>query len=443
MSILRSERNSAAILLVAAALGLVLANSPAGSALFAAKNAHVGFAGIGLDLSLGHWISDGLLAIFFFIVAVELKHELVAGSLNSPAKAIVPAIAALGGVIVPAGVFLIATIGSPYGDGWPIPTATDIAFALGVLAIFGRALPTRVRIFLLALAVLDDLVAILIIAVFFTTSLNLPALGGAAVAIVVFALLSRALARRRTTERGGQWMIVAAMIVVAIAAWYFMYQSGVHATIAGVALGLAMAGPPAARAAHALQPISNGLVLPLFAFAAALVAIPSVGIGQLTPAFWGILIALPVGKVVGITVAGVIANRTVGRNSPALLSLADLVMIGGLGGIGFTVSLLMNELAFAGLDEVVDEGTLAVLLGSAVSIVVAAVLVSRRSRAYGAADADAAAAGAASASTLPAGGGADRGGSNGTSGGMDGEATKGDASDGAASGASRAGNVNE
>ncbi|MDF2441990.1 MAG: Na+:H+ antiporter, NhaA family, partial [Subtercola sp.] len=206
MSILRSERNSAALLLIAAAAALVLANTAAGPALLAAKAAHLGFPAIGLDLSLGHWISDGLLAIFFFIVAVELKHELVHGSLNSPAKAIVPAIAALGGVVVPAGVFLLVTVGSggaEFSDGWPIPTATDIAFALGVLAIFGRALPTKVRVFLLALAVLDDLVAILIIAVFFTSTLNLPALGAAAVGVVVFAVLGRMLARMPARSAGG------------------------------------------------------------------------------------------------------------------------------------------------------------------------------------------------------------------------------------------------
>ena len=391
MSIFRSERNSAGLLLAAAALGLILANTNAGIGLLEANDAHIGFPTVGLDLSTGHWISDGLLVIFFFIVAVELKYELVAGSLNSPTKAILPAIAALGGVIVPAGIYLLFNVGSPYVGGWPIPTATDIAFALGVLAIFGRALPTKVRVFLLALAVLDDLVAILIIAFFFTTSLNLLALGGAILGVVVFGALSqllggRILGRMLGTPPTGalKVLICCVMVIVAILTWDFMYQSGVHATIAGVALGLVMARKPGASAAHALQPWSNAVVLPLFAFSAALVAIPSVGIAELSPAFWGILVALPVGKLLGITLAGWIGARTVGRSSDAssLLALKDLVMVGGLGGIGFTVSLLMNELAFAGVPEVADEGTIAVLLGSGVSIVAAAFLVNMRSRAY-------------------------------------------------------------
>ncbi|MCU1482841.1 MAG: sodium:proton antiporter [Subtercola sp.] len=391
MNFLRSERNAAAILLVAAALGLVLANTGFGTELLQLNAAHIGFPAINLDLSVEHWTSDGLLAVFFFIVAVELKHELVAGSLNSPAKALLPAIAALGGVVVPAGVYLLFNVGSPYADGWPIPTATDIAFALGVLAIFGRALPGKVRVFLLALAVLDDLVAILIIAVFFTTSLNIPALLGAAVCVAVFGVLSVLLARGRRegasgalTKRGLRIVIGIVMALIALLTWDLTYQSGIHATIAGVALGLVMTARPASHTAHALQPWSNAIVLPLFAFSAALVAIPSVGIAELSPAFWGILVALPVGKLVGITVAGWLGSRFVGKRAPAssVLSLADLVMIGGLGGIGFTVSLLMNELAFKGVDEVIDEGTLAVLLGSAVSIVVASVLVARRSRAY-------------------------------------------------------------
>ncbi|GAA0997347.1 Na+/H+ antiporter NhaA [Subtercola frigoramans] len=391
MSIFRSERNSAGLLLAAAALGLILANTKAGAGLLEANDAHIGFPTLGLDLSTGHWISDGLLVIFFFIVAVELKYELVAGSLNSPTKAILPAIAALGGVVVPAGIYLLLNAGGPYLGGWPIPTATDIAFALGVLAIFGRALPTKVRVFLLALAVLDDLVAILIIAFFFTTSLNLLALGGAILGVVVFGALSQLLSGRLlgrmlgTAPTGALKVILCAfMVLVAILTWDFMYQSGVHATIAGVALGLVMARKPGASAAHALQPWSNAVVLPLFAFSAALVAIPSVGIAELSPAFWGVLVALPVGKLLGITLAGWIGARTVGRSSDAssLLSLKDLVMVGGLGGIGFTVSLLMNELAFAGVHEVADEGTIAVLLGSGVSIVAAAILVSMRSRAY-------------------------------------------------------------
>jgi NhaA family Na+:H+ antiporter len=272
---MRSERNAAGFLLIAAALGLVLANTAAGQLLLEAKDSHLGIPWLSLDLSIGHWISDGLLAIFFFIVAVELKHEFTTGSLNSVGKAFVPAFAALGGIVIPAGIFLAFTAGTDVMNGWPIPTATDIAFALGVLAMFGRGLPGRLRIFLLALAVLDDLVAILIIAVFFTSNINWIALAASVVAIAAFGLLSRQ-AKKHTSAT-----VVIGLVALGLISVYFVYISGVHATIAGVALGLVMAARPGARAAHVLEPYSNGIVLPLFAFSAALVVIPGVGIAQL------------------------------------------------------------------------------------------------------------------------------------------------------------------
>jgi NhaA family Na+:H+ antiporter len=375
MSIIRSERTAAGLLLGAAALGLLLANTAVGPALLDLQHAHLG--GGPVELSVGHWISDGLLAVFFFIVAVELKHELVAGELNSFAKAIHPAIAAACGVVVPALVYLAFAGGSGLADGWPIPTATDIAFALGVLAVFGRGLPNRLRVFLLALAVLDDLIAIVIIAVFFTTDPNLLELAAAAVVVAAFGLLSRMLRGRL------RWPIGILMVLLAVLAWWLVYDSGVHATIAGVALGLVMSRAPAGRTTHALEPWSNGFILPLFAFSAALVVIPSVSPSELSPAFWGILVALPIGKLVGITLGGWLGSFTRPRHERGRLPLFALVTIAALGGIGFTVSLLMNELAFAGSAAVRAEGTIAVLLGSAVSIVLSGVLVSvlaRRNR---------------------------------------------------------------
>jgi NhaA family Na+:H+ antiporter len=374
VSIIRSERTAAGLLLGAAVLGLLLANTPLGPALLELQHSYLSLGSV--KLSVGHWISDGLLAIFFFIVAVELKHELVAGELNSVKKAIHPAIAAVGGVIVPVLIYLAFTAGSDLAEGWPIPTATDIAFALGVLAVFGRGLPNRLRVFLLALAVLDDLIAILIIAVFFTTDPNLLSLGLAAITVAVFGILSRLLRGRM------RWPIGVLMVLVACLTWWLVWNSGVHATIAGVALGLVMARKPAGRVAHALEPWSNGLILPLFAFSAALVVIPAVSPSQLSPAFWGILVALPVGKLVGITLGGWLGSLTRPKAERGRIPLAGLVTIGTLGGIGFTVSLLMNELAFAGTDTVRAEGTLAVLLGSAVSIVGAGFAVAALARRY-------------------------------------------------------------
>jgi len=374
MTLLRSARFPAIVLLVAAVLALVLANSPWGPAVAAVKETYLGIPGV-FELSVGHWVQDGLLAVFFFVVAVELRFEVTAGELDSPRKALQPAIAAAGGVLVPIAVFLLVAGGSDAASGWPIPTATDIAFALGVLAVFGRGLPSAVRIFLLALAILDDIVGIVFIAVLFTEGVDVVLLLAAAVAVAVFALLSRRLGGRGTPA------IAAALVLLAVAVWVLVYLSGVHATIAGVALGLAMTQRPALRVRHALEPWVNAIVLPLFAFSAALVAIPQVSPGELSPAFWGVLVALPLGKIVGITLFGWVSLRIGRRGSAApALSLMDLLTAGALGGIGFTVSLLLSELAFAGDALLRDEATLGVLAGSGVSLVVAAVLVSQRAR---------------------------------------------------------------
>lgn len=379
MRLLTSERTTAVVLVVAAALGLILANSPARDALFHVRGAHLGVGPV--TLSVGHWISDGLLAVFFFTVAIELKHELTRGELRSVSKALQPAIAAICGVIVPAGLYFAITLGSDQTRGWPIPTATDIAFALGVLAVFGRALPRHTRIFLLALAVLDDLIAIIIIALFFTANPNLIELGAALITVTIFGVLSRTL--RSATRR--KWPIALALVALALITWWLVEDSGVHATIAGVALGLVMSREPAARVRHVLEPWSNGVILPLFAFFAALVVIPSVAPQSLSPAFWGIVVGLPIGKCVGISIGALLGLLTRPRQERHGESLLSILTVATLGGIGFTVSLLMNELAFADSPLIRSEGTLAVLLGSGISTIAASILVSITARRYRAA----------------------------------------------------------
>jgi Na+:H+ antiporter, NhaA family len=373
---LRSERLPAVLLLAAAAVGLIVANSPAGDAVIAFSHLHVGVPPV--DLSLAHWVSDGLLAIFFFGVSVELQFELTRGELRSARKAVQPAIAAAGGVVVPIAIYLVVTAGSGTVRGWPVPTATDVAFALGVLAVFGRGLPSSVRVFLLALAILDDIVGIVLIAVLFASGFDLGMLLLAVVCAAVFAVLSRLVDGR------GRIPISIAMAILAIGTWVFMLLSGVHPTIAGVLLGLVMRQGPALRTRHALEPWVNGLVLPVFAFTAALVQIPVVGSGGLSPAFWGILLALPVGKLLGIAGAGWLAQRVLGRSAPVgeRLPLGDLLAAGALGGIGFTVSLLLANLAFGSDPAVRDEAILGVLAGSAVALVVSAAVVSWRARTY-------------------------------------------------------------
>ena len=366
MGILRSERWSAVLLILAAALGLVLANTPAGPEIIGFTHLQFGF------LSLAHWVTDGLLAIFFFLAAIELKHELVHGGLSSPRKAAVPAAAALGGVAVPALLYVAVAHEPGLAVGWPIPTATDIAFALGVLALVGRRLPPRVRTLLLALAVLDDLIAILIIAIFFTTRVQWLPLLAAVPVLLAFGLLSRLRPR---------WWLVTVLVLLGFGTWLLVALSGIHPTVAGVALGLTLASRPGATARHALEPFSNAIVLPVFAFVAALVVVPAVGIGQLSPAFWGIVLALPVGKLIGITAGGAIAiaaTRRLGDTPP----IGDLLVIASLAGIGFTVSLLMNQLAWRSNSELVDEGTLAVILASVIAATIGTAVTLVRSRRY-------------------------------------------------------------
>ena len=371
MNFFRSERYAAFLLLGAAILGVVLANSTLGPALQGVRDRHLPVPQLGLDLSVGHWVTDGLLAVFFFLAAIELKHELAHGELNSARKALVPTIAAVGGVIVPAAIFLLMVPDRELSRGWPIPTATDIAFALGALALVGRALPSRIRALLLALAVIDDLIAILIIAFFFTDGLRLIPLIAAVPVVLLFGWLSR---HARSAP------IVAVLIVLGIAAWVLVHLSGIHATIAGVALGLVMAGKSAGRTRHALEPWSNGIILPVFAFVAALVVLPAVGIGELSPVFWAIIVALPIGKLIGITGGALVANRLATKRHR--IPLGDILAVAGLGGIGFTVSLLMNELAYAKQAEVAVEGTLAVLIASVVAAVIGMTLTAIRARHY-------------------------------------------------------------
>jgi Na+:H+ antiporter, NhaA family len=354
------------LLIVAAALGLTLANTALAPAIIRFTHLELGF------LSLAHWVTEGLLAVFFFLAAIELKHELTSGELSSMRKAAVPAAAALGGVIAPALIYLAVVHNSSLAVGWPIPTATDIAFALGVLALVGRRLPRRIRALLLALAVIDDLIAILIIAIYFTSTVNWLALLLAVPVIVGFALLSR------TRQR---WWTVAVLVILGLGAWLLVAISGIHPTVAGVALGLAIAGKPGCAARHALEPYSNGIILPVFAFVAALVALPTVGIGQLSPSFWAIVVALPVGKLVGITAGAAIAiAATRGRGDT--LPLGDVLVVAALGGIGFTVSLLMNQLAWKSNAGLVEEGTIAVLVASVLAAIIGTVVTTIRSRAY-------------------------------------------------------------
>ncbi len=337
------------LLLIAAALALLWANSPWRSAYFDLSAVTIGPAALHLDLSLSQWAADGLLAIFFLVVGLELKQEIVTGSLRNPKLAAVPVFAAIGGMAVPALVFagVIALTGATDAlGGWAIPTATDIAFALAVLAVFGRGLPRALRVFLLTLAVVDDLLAIIVIAAFYTSSLSPVWLLVSLACVALFAVLTR-------TRRTHWWLL----LPVGLLAWGFMHASGVHATIAGVLLGLvvparAIHGEDESRShrfAHSIQPLSSGLVVPIFAFFAAGVSLVD-GDGPLAvlrqPVLLAIFLGLVVGKVVGVMGTTALVTKLTPLRLPDAVGLRDLLPVGLLTGIGFTVSLLIAELSF-------------------------------------------------------------------------------------------------
>lgn len=379
---LRAETVGGVLLLVAAIAALVWANTPLSESYEAVSDYHIGPASLGLDLSVQHWAADGLLAIFFFVAGIELKRELVAGELRDPKAAALPVVAAICGMALPALVYtLTAVIGGGSTAGWAVPTATDIAFALAVLAVIGTSLPSALRAFLLTLAVVDDLFAILIIAVFFTDSLNFAALGGAVIGLAVFWLLLR-------KEVRGWYVYVPLALVI----WGLMYNSGVHATIAGVAMGLMLRctkrdgeeHSPGEHIEHLVRPLSAGLAVPLFALFAAGVTVSGSALTDVfaKPETLGVVLGLVVGKAVGVFGGTWLAARFTRAELNDDLAWPDVLAVASLAGIGFTVSLLIGELAFAGDPALTDEVKAAVLMGSLIAAVLSGILLKLRVRKY-------------------------------------------------------------
>ncbi|MET7378938.1 Na+/H+ antiporter NhaA [Streptomyces sp. NPDC005526] len=380
---LRAETVGGVLLLLAALAALAWANIPALRASYeSVGDFHFGPSALGLHLSVAHWAADGLLTIFFFVAGIELKRELVAGDLRDPRAAVLPVVAALCGMAVPAVVYtLTSAAGGGSLAGWAVPTATDIAFALAVLAVIGTSLPSALRAFLLTLAVVDDLFAILIIAVFFTDHLNFAALGGAAAGLAVFWLLLRAGVR-------GWYVYVPLAVVV----WALMYNSGVHATIAGVAMGLMLRcttrdgeeHSPGERIEHLVRPLSAGLAVPLFALFSAGVSLSGGALSDVftRPETLGVVLGLVVGKAVGIFGGTWFTARFTRASLSDDLAWADVFAVASLAGIGFTVSLLIGELAFEGDAAMTDEVKAAVLCGSLVAATLATVLLKVRNAKY-------------------------------------------------------------
>lgn len=389
---LRTETVGGAILLAAAVIALAWANSPLSGSyeaiaqrqLVQVSDLVVGPLSFHLDLTLAEWAADGLLAIFFFVVGVELKREFVAGSLRRPAQAALPIAAALGGMIVPALVFVAtasALGGSEDIGGWGVPVATDIAFALAVLAVVSARLPAALRVFLLTLAVVDDMLAIVVIAIFYTESLSGEYLALALIPLAVFALLVR---RRVTTG----WVLVP----LALVTWLLVHESGVHATIAGVLLGLVV---PVARAGsgtpctaehfeHVWRPVSAGIAIPVFAFFGAGVDLRDGGLGAVfgEPAAVAVVLGLVVGKPLGVMLASWLVARFTRATLDDDIAWRDLLGLSFLTGIGFTVSLLISELAFAGDEQLDAHVRGGVIIGSLVSALLAVIVLRSRDRHY-------------------------------------------------------------
>lgn len=387
--ILRKETVGGALLLVATVAALVWANSPAGGAYAALRDLEIGPEALHLHLSLGTWAADGLLAVFFFVVGLELKREFVAGDLRDPRRAALPILAAVGGMVAPALVYVAVNAGSGGGAlrGWAIPTATDIAFALAVLAVVSTHLPVALRTFLLTLAVVDDLLAVTVIAIFYTSELNVLAL---LASLVPLALFTVAVQRRIRS-----WWL---LLPLAFATWALMHASGVHATVAGVLLGFAVpvvrsraAGGPEAGPGlaehfeHRFRPVSAGFAVPVFAFFAAGVTVG--GLSGLAEALedrvaLGIVAGLVVGKAVGILGTTWLVARFTRAQLDEGLTWWDVLGVAVLGGIGFTVSLLIGDLAFGAGSERDEHVKVGVLTGSVLASLLASVLLRARNRAY-------------------------------------------------------------
>ncbi len=361
---LRTETVGGAILLIAAAVALLWVNSPWGGSYVTMTETVLAIPPLHLDLTLADWTKDGLLAVFFFVAGLELKRELVVGELADPKRAALPIIAAVGGVVTPALIAVVVGFGVPGMDrAWAIPVATDIAFALAVLAMTGSRIPASARVFLLSLAVVDDLMAIIVIAVLFTTTLALLWLLTAAACFALWALAQHK--RLRTP-----WLYVP----LALVAWYALHEAGIHPTLAGVILGLLTRvrldpgedEAPATRLEHLIQPISAGVCVPLFALFASGVPLDAKVFGELFSdrLALAVILGLLLGKTLGIFGISWLAIRFGVAKRPAGLGYRDMFALSVLGAIGFTVSLLVAELALADVGD-----------GSAAELAKAAVLV--------------------------------------------------------------------
>ncbi|MGB3540066.1 MAG: Na+/H+ antiporter NhaA [Mesorhizobium sp.] len=368
-----SEASGGIVLMAAAALALVVANSPIADVYFAALQSYVG------PLNVSHWVNDALMALFFLLVGLEIKREFVDGQLSTWPRRILPGICAAGGMAVPALIF--ASLNWSNGEvirGWAIPTATDIAFALGVLSLFGNRVPASMKVFLTALAIIDDLGAVLIIAIFYTSDLQVWALGGSAVVLAALLVLNRT----------GVRMLLPYLALGAVL-WLLVLLSGVHATVAGVALALTIpiARPaggdsehtvdsPLHRLEHALAKFVPFVIIPIFGFANAGVSLAGVDGSALTDRLTlGVAGGLVVGKVVGVYGTALATVKLCWADAPANATPLHILGVSLLCGIGFTMSLFIGLLAFPGNQALQDDVKIGILLGSAIAALLGSIIL--------------------------------------------------------------------
>ncbi|MBM3691252.1 MAG: Na+/H+ antiporter NhaA [Actinobacteria bacterium] len=368
---LKDETFGGALLLAAGVLALIVANSPAGNWYSEFLEIKIGFDAIGLKLSIAHWAADGLLAIFFLVAGLELKHELVHGSLSKVRQAMVPMVAAIAGMIFPALIYFLFLRGNSEAlVGWAIPVATDIAFALAVLAVAGRGLPVELRAFLLTLAVVDDLGAITIIAVFYSEDIDRNMLFLTLVLLIIYALLQK--------FNLTKWYL---LVPLGLLIWWATYQSGIHATVAGVAIALLTRvqhregelQSPAETAEIKVRPISVAIAVPIFAFTAAGVDLRSLGFIDTVGSEIAIAVifGLVVGKPLGVIGATYLLTRFTSARLNENLRWSDVLSVGLLAGIGFTVSLLITKLSFSNDIELLSDAKVGVLSGSLIAAIIA------------------------------------------------------------------------
>jgi NhaA family Na+:H+ antiporter len=367
-SFLASESAGGLVLMGAALAAIIVANSPLAPGYFAAL--HSVWGGLSIEL----WINDGLMAIFFLMVGLEIKREVLAGGLASWEQRALPGFAALGGMLVPALIYIAVNWGNAQTlSGWAIPAATDIAFALGVLSLLGKRVPTSLKVFLAALAILDDLGAVTIIALFYSTGLNMPMLLASFATLAVLIVMNRMGVRR-----------LLPYLLLGVLLWFFVLQSGVHATLAGVALALCIPlGKPEEEARSPLLFLEEKMhywvafaVVPIFGFANAGVSLSGITLGNLLdPVPLGVALGLFVGKQIGVFLAAVVAIRSGIAVLPEGSNWPQLYGVGLLCGIGFTMSLFIGNLAFPGAQHLIDEVKVGVLLGSVVAAIAGVILL--------------------------------------------------------------------